>query len=316
MTVLINLSLPTPITTFNVGQGANVKAFTIQSALLRASPVLSANAMRFMIEGETGVINLPEDDPEIFGMVHYFLETASLFSPVQSINVSPEMLVELFVMADKYRLLDLEEAIVQAISTQMTDKLFLVGIKILCDIYDVGIVMDKELQSAIDSYLYEGSLAATRGDVTEINEYLGDDDDFLGYYLSAFYDAQSAKQSHIQLESDQAIQELKAKVSALEDNNSRLESQKADLETEVQSVRDIMHAENERVENASAKTDLKMQRLKWRVDSLREANDTLKDTIRRLKDEDDSLEVEDVEDPSSDDDEFDEGYEAHYGDEE
>jgi hypothetical protein len=182
--------LSNPNTTFDVGQGVNFKTFTIQSALLSSSPVLSADAMRFMKEDQTGVTNLPHDDPEIFAIVLDFLQTASLYDPVKSGTALPNTVAELSIMADKFQLVELQYSVIKAISTGMTDKMFLEGISF---IYEVGIDLDKKLLSAIGTYLYEESLAATKNDITDINKFIGYDDKLLAQYLSALHDASATK---------------------------------------------------------------------------------------------------------------------------
>lgn len=124
--------------------------------------------MRFMKEGQTGVINLRDDDPEIFAIFLDFLQTAPLYDPVKSGTVLPKTVAELSIMADKFQLVELQHAVIKVISTGMTNKMFLEGINIISSIYEVGIDLDKKLLSAIGTYLYEGSLAATRNDITDI----------------------------------------------------------------------------------------------------------------------------------------------------
>lgn len=149
--------------------------------------------MRFMKEGQTGVTNLPHDDPEMFAIVLGFLQTASLYDPVKSGTALPNTVAELFIMAGKFQLVELQYSIIKAISTGMTDKMFLEGINIISSIYEVGIDPDKKLLSAIGTYLYEESLVATKNDITDINKFIGYDDKLLAQYLSALHDASATK---------------------------------------------------------------------------------------------------------------------------
>lgn len=99
---------------FQLKVGSTQQVFIVHQQILAKSPVLARMTTSGFSESITREINLPEDDEDIFGRVVEFLydneREAFNFSPLDELG-SAEKLAKMYLLADKYDLIDLQKSI-------------------------------------------------------------------------------------------------------------------------------------------------------------------------------------------------------------
>ena len=96
-----------------VGDGT---IFNVEKSILNGCPVFASMCNGPFLENENKLIDLPDDDADAFALLVDYLKASHLGVPGHMKRAAryPERLSELYILANKYRMAELEELIVQS----------------------------------------------------------------------------------------------------------------------------------------------------------------------------------------------------------